>query len=260
MEKGTEADLRKGVFISYSRKYGLSAARAVFQFLKSEGFDVFFDVEERSPGRFTEVILNQLGFRDHFVTIITPLTVDVLCDVASWPRRELQRALELQKNVVPVLLEGAAPITDAHQDPFLRELGKLNQLEVPHQFFDAAMAKLSSQFLRQPTLQELQIKIAEEHYAVADEAFMNEGWQRAIEEISLAINRNPRPDYYLMRAVAKHRLNDNPSALHDIDAALALDPSAFELTKVKFDILQNMGNMREALEVIRRWEQMHGYK
>lgn len=261
MSKTSDMDSKGGVFISYNRKYSSSAARAVYQALKAKGFDTYFDVEDINPGRFTEVILNQIGLRDHFVIILTPDSVNILRETSSWTRRETERALELEKNVVPILLEGVSPITTTEQDSLFQKIAALNQLEVPHQYFDAAMDKLCSDLLQQPTLQELKFKIAEEYYAKAEEAFQNEQWKAVIEEISQAIQRAPnRPDYYLMRSVARHRIDDNIQSIQDIDAAIALDPEAFDLAEAKFNILQNMDRVQEALEFITRWQKSNKHE
>jgi len=123
------------------------------------------------------------------------------------------------------------------------------------------MAKLASEFLQQPTLQALQVKIGEEHHAAANEAIQHENWQKATEEITLALERAPdRPDYYLLRSLAKHRLDDNVGALGDIDATLALDPDAFELANTKFKILQWTDKHDEGLAFMHRWTRAHGYE
>ncbi len=248
----------KGVFISYSRQSGYNAARQIFEALKPLDFDVFLDEEKLGSGRFTEVILNQIGLRDHFIIIITPETIDILCNVESWPHRELARALELKKNVIPILVNGTPTIKEDNKNQILSQLGKLNQLNAYSVSFDVAMESLSSKFLRQPTLQDLEIKIGEEYYEAAYEAFQKENWKNVIEEISAGIKLRPdRPDYYFIRAMAKHKLNQNEEAISDIDSALTFDPGAFELANAKFQILQYMDKEREAMNFFFGWQKKY---
>jgi tetratricopeptide (TPR) repeat protein len=258
MNIDTNFDAKKGVFISYNRASGSKAARQIFEALRSTDFNIFLDEEELGSGRFTEVILNQIGLREHFIIVITPETIDILCNVESWPHRELSRALELKKNVIPILVNGTPVIAEGNKNIILSELGKLNQLKISPDFFDEAMSTLCSKFLQQPTLQELEIKIGEEHYEEAYKAFENEEWEKVIEEMSKGIKIRPdRPDYYLMRGVARHRLDKNEEAISDLDAALTFDPSSFELANAKFQVLQHMDKMREAIDFFANWKRMY---
>ena len=91
----------KTVFLSYRRGYSGWAARSVYQALKSRGVDVFMDVEAIDAGRFETVVLNEIASRDHFLVLLDSRTCQDLALEGDWVRRELERALELEKNVVP---------------------------------------------------------------------------------------------------------------------------------------------------------------
>jgi hypothetical protein len=256
-----EATPRGSVFLSYRRASGAFVARAIYQYLVSEGYDVFLDVEKVDSGRFESVILNQLGSREHFLVILTPETLTGLSSRSDWVRRELERALELGKNVVPILVEGVAP-GDLHQegyDPVLQQLETLNALQLDPNFFDAAMRMLTDRFLKQPTLQELSIRTAEEHYEASVRAREAEDWETAERELTAAIERNPRrPDYFNNRAIARAAMDDLPGALDDSNQALALDPSSQQLAIIRSNILQAMGDLQGALDAYRQWAQRTG--
>src|SRR5271154_4360769 len=96
------------VFLSYRRDHAKWTARAVLQALKQYHIDVFMDVEDIDSGRFENVILNQIGLSEHFIVLLTPATARNLGAEGDWVSKELHRALDLEKNVIPVLVDDAS--------------------------------------------------------------------------------------------------------------------------------------------------------
>jgi hypothetical protein len=92
------------VFISYRRSVSAFIARAVFQDLRYHEFDVFMDVESIDAGEFDAVILNQIAARTHFVVILTPGAVERCLEPDDWRRREVEYAMQLERNIVPLLV------------------------------------------------------------------------------------------------------------------------------------------------------------
>jgi hypothetical protein len=242
------------VFISYRRADGGFVARAVSQFLDARGWDVFLDVDDVDSGRFENVILNELGARPHYVIVVTPTVFGRPSDQPDWVRREIERAFELGKNVIPLFIEGVAVNDIPVDDPVLGRLKEVNALVVPHQYFDEAMERLVNRFLRQPTLQELQVKTAEEHYTSGRDALDREDWGKAESELSEAIRLNPRdPSYFQNRAIVRTAREDYSAALDDIEQALALDPTSVQLATDKANLLSSMDRVDEALAWFRAW-------
>jgi tetratricopeptide (TPR) repeat protein len=172
----------------------------------------------------------------------------------DWVRREAERALELGKNIIPLFFRGATVATLPSADNIFARLSQLNALEVPHQYFKAAMEQLVSRFLTQPTLQELEVKTAEEHFEAAEEARANGNNELALREYSAAISRNPkRPDYFCNRSMSYYALERYNEALDDTNQALALDPTSQQLAKNKFYILQAMNDLQAALDWLKTW-------
>src|SRR5215813_1147434 len=91
------------VFLSYRRHVSAFIARAVFQDLRQHGYDVFMDVESIDSGQFDTIILNQIAARAHFLVILTPGALDRCQEPDDWLRREIERAIALGRNVVPIL-------------------------------------------------------------------------------------------------------------------------------------------------------------
>jgi len=143
---------QKTVFISYRRALSKHLARSIYQDLKMNGWDVFLDVNTIDSGDFDRIILNQIGARAHFVLLISPGSLERCASSGDWVLREIQEAVRLERNIVPIIEEGA---------DFTREMGylpsdlraivsKKNALPLPHFFFDAAVEMLRTRYLKWP--------------------------------------------------------------------------------------------------------------
>src|SRR5262245_42727437 len=135
-----DTDANKTVFISYRRDVASFIARAIFMDLRQHGYDVFMDVETIDSGEFDTVLLNQIAARAHFVLILTPGTLERCNEPGDWLRREIEEALRLKRNIVPLFINNfdlreAEPLLTGE----LAQLKRLNALDVPHNYFDAAM-------------------------------------------------------------------------------------------------------------------------
>lgn len=143
---------QKTVFISYRRALSKHLARAIYMDLRANGWDVFLDVNTIDSGDFDRIILNQIGARAHFILLISPGSLERCASSGDWVLREIQEAVRLERNIVPITEEGV---------DFSREMGylpsdlraiisKKNALPLPHFFFDAAVETLRTRFLKTP--------------------------------------------------------------------------------------------------------------
>src|SRR5262245_12360629 len=97
--------IEKNVFISY-RRTNFPWALAVFQDLTSHGYDVFFDFTGIASGDFERVILENIRARAHFLVVLTPSALESCNRPDDWLRREVETALEMRRNIVPLMFEG----------------------------------------------------------------------------------------------------------------------------------------------------------
>src|SRR5262245_65643379 len=102
------------VFLSYRRHVSAFIARAVFLDLRQHGYDVFMDVESIDSGQFDTIILAQIAARAHFLVILTHGTLEGCQEPDDWLRREIECAMELKRNLVPIL------VNDFHFDDKVR--------------------------------------------------------------------------------------------------------------------------------------------
>ncbi|GAB4570674.1 MAG: hypothetical protein Kow0077_05340 [Anaerolineae bacterium] len=143
---------QKTVFISYRRDKSKHLARAIYLDLTHHGWDVFLDVTTIDSGDFDRIILNQIKARAHFVLLISRGSLERCQNQGDWLRREIEEAVRLERNIVPVIEEGA---DFEHEMGYLPEglravIRKKNGLPLPHFFFDAAMEMLRTRFLKTP--------------------------------------------------------------------------------------------------------------
>ena len=148
--------MNKKIFLSYRRELSKYEARSVYQHLRSEGYDVFMDVESIDSGEFAAIILNQIAARPHFLIILTPGALARTKDRNDWLRREIEFALEQKRNIVPVMMSACNFEDEEKRHPRkelpgkIKELKKYNWLNVHDDYFEAAMKKLTGRFLKQP--------------------------------------------------------------------------------------------------------------
>ena len=145
------------VFLSYRRNVSSFIARAVFQDLRQHGYDVFMDVESIDSGQFEPIILAQIAARAHFLVILTHGTLERCQELDDWLRREIEYAMELRRNVVPILVDDFRFDDNAcaYLTGKLRDLPRYNGLRLPHDYFDEAMERLRTRFLKQPAQGEI---------------------------------------------------------------------------------------------------------
>src|SRR5215471_7372152 len=104
--------IEKTVFISYRRTNG-PWALAIFQDLKQNGYDVFYDYEGIRSGAFESVILGNIRARAHFLVLLTPSALKRCSQPGDWLRLEIETALDLKRNIVPLMLKGFSFSTPA---------------------------------------------------------------------------------------------------------------------------------------------------
>lgn len=143
--------LQDGVFISYRRTRSF-VARAVAQDLERNGFDVFMDVDGLDNGPYDQSLLNEIGRRKHFVVILGPDSLERCASPADWLRREIETAIELERNIVPLFEGGFRFDVHAPRLPApLARLPRYNGLALSHEHFRPTMDRLRAGFLQART-------------------------------------------------------------------------------------------------------------
>jgi tetratricopeptide (TPR) repeat protein len=240
--------IEKTVFISY-RRTNIYTAIAVYQNLKANGYDVFLDFESIDSGAFSQVILNQIAARAHFIVILTPSALERCSQPGDWLRKEIEHALELKRNIVPLTFEGFNyKDVQKYLTGKLSQLLEYNALTVPAEYFDEAMNRLRSRFLNKslevilhPAVQdnaEVKRKLAltdrqplPTSEQVTAESYFERGYNRKdyagkIEAYTQAIRLNPAfARAYNNRGVIYATNSELLKAVQDYDRAIELEPA-----------------------------------
>lgn len=210
----------QSVFISY-RRDDLYTALLVYKNLREHGYEVFLDMENLDSGTYAPVLLNQIAARAHFVLVLTPEALNRCSKPGDWVRREIEHAMDLKRNIVPLMFNGFNfRLAAEHLTGKLAHLPEYNGLEVPRssQFFDFAMQLLREKYLTIIPTGSLKPTPAEEELAV----------RAKIEKADL----QPRPDTkqltaedFHRRGVMNHQHGDYAAAIRYFTQALTMDPA-----------------------------------
>ncbi|MFC1959095.1 TIR domain-containing protein [Chloroflexota bacterium] len=238
------------VFIAYRRSVSSFTARAIFTHLIYHDYDVFMDVASINAGQFEQISLNQIAARAHFLLILTPGTVERFTDPTDWLRREVEHAIALQRNIVPVLINGFW--FEAYQEYFtgaLAEIPRTNAVVIYHEYFEEGMTRLQERFLtapqghlrpaplpeqafveqkiqelaNQPTPTTMQLT-AEKLFMRGLEQFEGGHYATAIEMFDRCLRAFPNfAPAYVMRGSAKGQNDDIKGAISDLVQYLNMD-------------------------------------
>lgn len=210
-------DPNKTVFISYRRSVSSYVARAIFGDLRLHHYDVFMDVENIDSGTFDTIILNQIAARAHFLIICTPGTFERCHEPDDWLRREIEAAIQNQRNIIPIMANGF-DLADNVQFMIgsLEGLPRLNGLPLVHDYFEEGMKRLRSRYLKQPVAGAL-LPVPAADLAVV---------QQKIDEVAAQpapTSKELTAEEYFSRALARSK-NDLDGKIADYSEAIRLNP------------------------------------
>ena len=130
------------VFISYRRDGGAETAKHLRDVLTERGYRVFFDTDSLRSGDFNRKLFDVIDGCKDFLLILSPGALDRCENEGDWVRLELAHALELKKNVVPVMSGSFVFPETLPAD--IDAVRWQNGVSVNIEFFDAMIDKLVS--------------------------------------------------------------------------------------------------------------------
>ena len=146
------ARIENTIFISYRRK-DISWALAVYQYLTSHKYNVFFDYTSIPSGDFEQIIVSNIKARAHFILILTPTALDRCNDPNDWLRREIETAIDERRNIIPLFFDGfnfGLPNVAEKLTGKLATIQRYNGLDIPSGYFVEAMDRLRERYLNVP--------------------------------------------------------------------------------------------------------------
>jgi tetratricopeptide (TPR) repeat protein len=220
------------------------------------GYDVFFDYQSIDSGKFESVILDNIRARAHFIVILTPSALENCPKPGDWLRREIETALDENRNIVPLMVEnfdfGSSPVKEALTGK-LSTLKTYNGLSVPNAYALEAMERLRERYLKKalsdvptPPLQLEAQKITETQKSAANEAppvqeeqltaqtwfergfqyYESKNFDEAVRCNTEAIRFNPGYAFaHFSRGYAFSKMGDLEKAISNYDKAIELAES-----------------------------------
>lgn len=134
------------IFISY-RRSSYDLANLIATRLKSAGYSVFFDIEALRSGKFNEQLYEVIDNCKDFISVLPPEALDRCVNEDDWVRLEICRAMEKDKNIVPVMLNGFTwpdPMPKGMEELCNYQALTANSIE----YFDMSMERLQKMYLK----------------------------------------------------------------------------------------------------------------
>jgi len=101
--------MKYDIFISYRRKGGYETAKHLYDLLSRDKYNVSFDIDTLRSGDFDVELYKRIDACKDFIVILNKGVFD-RCNNAEkkqdWLRNELSYAIERNKNIIPIMLDG----------------------------------------------------------------------------------------------------------------------------------------------------------
>ena len=134
------------IFISY-RRTAFESANVIATKLRAEGYRVFLDVESLRSGNFNDQLFDVIDNCKDFLLILPPNALDRCDEPEDWVRKEVLRAIEGKKNIIPVMLAGfqwPPKMPEGMKDLPLYQAITASSIE----YFDLSIRRLTEQYLK----------------------------------------------------------------------------------------------------------------
>jgi tetrahydromethanopterin S-methyltransferase subunit G len=141
---------RHDIFISYRIAGGADTARIIREHFTGKGYKVFLDVESLQAGSFDEKLLKVIEGSTDFVVVLSKGSLERCKNSDDWVRREIEHALSLDKNIIPVKLDDFLFPDDMPDS--IAPIKTINWVEANHKFFKSYINKLESFLTSKPAL------------------------------------------------------------------------------------------------------------
>ena len=140
------------VFISYRRAGGSVKAELTKDELAKRGFRenrMFLDTRSLTSGNYLKTILDAIANSRNVVVVITKDCFKSLPTDSTWVR-EIEYAIELHKNIVPVYFDGITGLKAEEIPSCIQHIAFENAVQYVHQYADASFDRLASRLSKEP--------------------------------------------------------------------------------------------------------------
>ena len=138
------------IFISY-RRTAYDTANLIAEKLRHAGYNVFFDVDTLTAGKFNEQLLEVIGNCKDFILVLPEDALERCKQPEDWIRREVMCALDHHKNIIPVMLDGF--VWPDSMPEGMEELRNFQAItSVNREYFDMIIQRLKSYLKSKPSI------------------------------------------------------------------------------------------------------------
>lgn len=130
------------IFISYRRHMGIDMAGRIKDRLFAKGYNVFYDIESMHEGKFNEQIKEAIRGCTDFVLVLPPAALDRCVNDGDWVRQEIELAFELNKNIIPVQMDGFVDPVWSQMPEKMRDLEHIERVDASNYYFDSFVSRV----------------------------------------------------------------------------------------------------------------------
>ena len=130
------------IFISYRREGGYAMARLLYECFNNAGLSVFLDLEELRAGPFNEKLYEAIEKSENFILVLPANSMDRCVAENDWLRLEIEHAIKLKKNIIPIMMEGFE--FPRNLPPSLQVVQFFNGVQSSREYFNATIEKTIS--------------------------------------------------------------------------------------------------------------------
>ncbi|MCL2259929.1 MAG: toll/interleukin-1 receptor domain-containing protein [Fibromonadales bacterium] len=138
------------IFISYRRKGGYDTAKLLYDRLRLDGYSVFFDIDALENGNFDNELERKVKKCKDFLLVLNSGIFERFREPGynakdDWVRQEIICALQSNKNIIPLVLDGFVFPKRLPDD--IKDLNRKNSIDLNPIHFDAVYEKMKDSFL-----------------------------------------------------------------------------------------------------------------
>lgn len=131
-------------FISYRRSSGFYIAKMLRELLKLRGITPFMDLDELKSGTFDDKIADAIRSSPSFILVLSPGSLERCSESKDWVAKEIQIALDENKNIIPLLCDGFTFPSqwEGESAEKLKALANYNGVTMNHDYVDAMVERI----------------------------------------------------------------------------------------------------------------------
>ena len=213
----------------------------LYEDLTARNISAFYDVISIHAGRYGPTILNQIACRPYFLLVLTPGTLERCKEPGDWLQREIEHAVHMQRQIVPVHTRSfdAGDIKRFLPPELADSVCAFQWLELSQKYFKYAVQELAEEFLA--PIQVTEVSVSAEEQAEVDKML------RAAQTAPKVTAAQLSDQELFERALARANRGDAEGAIDDFDEGIRLNPDFAGGFRSRGDARLSDGDLKGAI-------------